>query len=61
MCTFFYTCKDPFKGIDIIADANVYNNAPVNILFLNANENNLQPIGDFPVVVSGPDADKVIN
>ncbi|MCA5003593.1 FAM171 family protein [Sphingobacterium bovistauri] len=57
----FYTCKNPFDGIEVLADSNIYGNTPTGVVFINANSSNPTPIGDFNVTISGTNADKVIN
>ncbi|WP_160069172.1 astroprincin family protein [Sphingobacterium bovisgrunnientis] len=57
----FYTCKNPFNGIEIITDGDLYGNSPTGVVFINANELNPTPVGDFNVTISGQDAGKVMN
>jgi len=57
----FYTCNNPFNGIEIITDGNLYGNTPTGVIFINANDKNPTPVGDFTVTISGSNADKVIN
>lgn len=57
----FYTCKNPFDGLEILANGDVYGNAPTGIVFVDANLTNPTPIGNFDVTISGENADKVIN
>ena len=54
-------CKNPFDGLEILANGDVYGNAPTGVVFVNANSNNPTPIGNFDVTISGENADKVIN
>lgn len=54
-------CKNPFDGLEILANGDVYGNAPTGVVFVNANTQNPTPIGNFDITISGANADKVIN